>query len=330
MGDWTFATGDATTRKHWARDFWIEAKTESYFYGNGFVGSSPYNDIIMEYPDLEKDQGDTVTFAELRELSGSGVAADNTMEGSEDDTMALYDDAVTLAQIRNAVRTNGRYSDQLPSDKALRKWMKELLDRWMAATLDQDFFTKLAASGTKALYGGDATGTGDIEAGDYMTLQLIAKAKAYARKATPMIVGPTIGGKQTAGVAVIATDQEFDLQEYDASWAQAQREAMKPGYDNPIFTGASGIYKKVVIHEHPRIALATNWGTGAINGATGLFLGVGAGVIAYAKRKIWEEKTFDYGNKVGFCVGAIYGFTKTVFNAADKAVVLLRTYRTSN
>jgi hypothetical protein len=43
-----------------------------------------------------------------------------------------------------------------------------------------------------------------------------------------------------------------------------------------------------------------------------------------------SEHKVDYGNKVGFCIGAIYGVSKSVFNSADNAVVSIRTYRTSN
>lgn len=329
MSDWTFATGDALTRKAFGKKYWIEAKTQSYFYDNGFVGEGDGN-IIVEFKELQKEQGDQITFGQVRELSGAGVANDGAMEGSEE-APTVYDDAIVLSQIRNAVRTNGAETEQRSSDAGLRNWAKELLSRWMAAQIDQTIFTALGASCTKILYGGDATATTDIEAGDYMTLALIGKYAAYAKKANPLIVGPTVKGKQTAGVAIITPDQAYDLTERDASWAQAQREAQKPGYDNPIFTGALGIHKNVVIHDHPRIALATTWGSGSnLNGATALVLGIQAGAIAYAKKKIWDEKTFDYGNKVGFCVGALYGFTKAVFNSADNAVVGIVTYRTSN
>ena len=54
------------------------------------------------------------------------------------------------------------------------------------------------------------------------------------------------------------------------------------------------------------------------------------GEIGIMPKKIWEEKTFDYQNKVGFCIGSIYGVTKAVFNSADLAVVGVYTYRTSN
>ena len=106
-------------------------------------------------------------------------------------------------------------------------------------------------------------------------------------------------------------------------------DAQLRGKDNPIFKDALGMYKNVPIHEHIRVPIATGtWNS--LNGATALYLGVGSGGIAYILRKVWDEKTFDYRNKVGFCIGAGYGFTKAVFNSADNAVVALRTYRSNN
>ncbi|MCK4815318.1 DUF4043 family protein, partial [bacterium] len=84
MADWTFATGDALTRKAWVDKWWIEAKTEWLFYGNGFVAKGEDN-FIVELPDLENAQGDNITYGQVREISGAGVAADGTMEGQEND-----------------------------------------------------------------------------------------------------------------------------------------------------------------------------------------------------------------------------------------------------
>jgi N4-gp56 family major capsid protein len=326
--DWTFATGDAATRKAWAKKFWIEAKTDSYFYGQGLVGTGEDN-VIVEMPELEKEQGDQVTVFQLREISGAGVANDGTMEGNEV-APAVYDDAVVLAQVRQAIRTAGRETEMRPSDKAMREWMKDLLSRWMAAQIDQAIFTALETSPTKYIYGGDGTATSDLEAGDYMTLNLIAKCVTYAKKANPMITGPTVKGKRVPGIIVMGPDQSFDLTERDAAWSQSRMQAAVAGNDNPIFTGALGVHKNVPIHEHPRCAISTTWGAGAVNGGLASFLGVQAGTIAYSKKKVWEEKTFDYQNKTGFCIGAIYGFTKNVFNSADNAYIGVATYRTSN
>ncbi len=329
MADWTFATGDALTRKAWAKKWWIEAKTESYFYGQGLIGRDENQAIIVELPELESDQGDVIYYGQVRELSGAGISADGDMEGQEE-SPTNYDDDVTLGQKRNAVRTAGKLSGQRPSDKRLRQWAMDLLKRWMGGTIDQDLFTALGTSLTKVIYGGDATATTDIEAGDYFTLALIAKCVAYARKATPLITGPSFKGKKTNGVIVISPDQSFDLTERDAAWNQSRMDAALRGDNNPIFTGALGMHKSVPIHEHSRVAVATTWGGSTLAGATALFMGVGSGVIAYAQRKIWNEKTFNYANMVGFCIGSIYGVSKSVFNSADNAVVGVSTYRSNN
>jgi N4-gp56 family major capsid protein len=329
MADWTWTTADPEVAQTWAKKWWIEAKTEAYFYGQGLVGGSEDNDIVVEFPDLEQNQGYQHTFVQVRELSGSGISGDSTLEGFEE-APTTYDDQITINQKRNAVRTAGKLSEQYPSDKAARKWAETLLKRWMAGTLDQDLFTAAANSLTKVIYGGDATGTGDIEAGDYFTTALLSKGVAYADKATPKIVGKLMKGKRYF-VCVISPDQSFDLKTRDAAWSQAQREARTPGPDNPIFVGKEGEWDSCVIHKHERVGVATNWGaTATLPGATALFFGVASLGIAYAKRKIWNEKTFDYGNKVGFAIGAIYGVSKAVFNSADNAVVGIRTYRTNN
>jgi N4-gp56 family major capsid protein len=330
MADWTFTTANALTRQSWAKRWWIVAKTESYFYGSKMIGQSEVNSIIVEFPDLKGQPGYQHTYGQVRELSNAGIQGDATMEGNEE-APTTYDDAITIDLWRNAIRTKGKLSEQYKSDQDTRKWATELLKRWMAAKIDQDIFDALGSSLTKVIYAGTATTTATLTAGDYFTLALIAKCTAYARKATPKILGPKVDGMQTNGVIVISIDQEYDLQQRDAEWAQAQREAQKPGLTNPIFTGANGIKNKVPIHSHERVATATNWGAaGDVNGATALFLGVGSGAMAYFLDKIWEEKTFDYGHKIGFCIGAGYGVSKTVFNSSDNAVIGVRTSRTNN
>jgi N4-gp56 family major capsid protein len=330
MADWTFTSASNLSRVSWAKRWWIVAKTESYFYGSGIIGQSEVNSIIVEFPDLKNQPGYAHVYGQIRELGNAGIQGDATMEGAEESPVT-YDDAITIDLWRNAVRTRGILSEQHKSDQDTRKWAVELLKRWMAAKIDQDIFNALGDTLTKVIYGGDATTTATIEAGDYFTLALIAKCVAYGRKATPKIMGTKVGSLQTNGVIVISIDQEYDLQQRDAEWAQAQREAQKPGLDNPIFTGASGMKNKVPIHSHERVATANNWGAaGTLDGATALFLGAGAGAMAYFKDKVWEEKTFDYGNKVGFCIGAGYGVSKTVFNGLDNAVIGVRTSRTSN
>ncbi len=330
MSDWEFATGNALTRKAWEKRFWIEAKTENFFASNNLEGASYEDNVVVEIGDLDKEQGDNVTWGQLRELSGAGIQGDNDVEGFEE-APTSYDHSITLDLWRNAIRTKGLLSEQRKSDSESDKWATELLERWLGAKIDQDIFDEAGTDLTKSIYGGTATTTATIETGFYFTLALISKATAYSRKATPKIVGPRIGGMKTKGIVVVCPDQAYDIKERDASWGQAMREAQLRGANNPAFTGALGMHDSVPIYEHERVATATNWGAaGTVNGATALFMGVSAMGISWAKRKIWEKKTFQYNSKVGWCTGAMYGVEKAVFNDLDLSVIGLRTSRTNN
>jgi N4-gp56 family major capsid protein len=330
MTDWGIETGDATTRKSWEKRYWIEAKTENFFASHGLEGESYNDNVIVEIGDLDKEQGDEVTWGQLRNITGVGIQGDNDVEGFEV-SPDVYDDKITLDLWRQAIRTKGLLSEQRKSDKETDKEVTELLARWLGAKIDQDIFDAAGTALTKVLYGGTATSTLTMEAGFYFILSLISKATAYSIKATPKIVGPRIGGMKTKGIVIVSPDQKYDITERDASWGQAMREAEVAGKNNPIFTGALGMKDSVPIYEHERVAIATNWGAGSdVNGATALFMGVSAIGIAWVRRKIWETKTFQYNSKRGWCTGAMFGLTKAVMNSLDLAVIGIRTSRTNN
>lgn len=329
MADWEFTTANANTAQQWANKWWIGVKKESWFYDNGMIGPDENNDIIVEFNDLKQKPGYQLTYGQIRELTGAGVLGDADMEGQEE-APVTYDDQITLQQYRNAIRTKGKLSEQYKSDQETRKWAQLLLERWKAGTIDQLLFTAQGTSCTKYIYGGAASSTGTIAAGDYFTLALVAKATAYGDKATPQIVGKSKGGKRET-VCVMSIDQRYDLKKYDASWKQAQLEAMQAGPENRIFTKSLGKHEDCALFAHIRAPIVSNWGSGAnLNGATAFYMGVGAGAIAICQEKTWEEKTFDYGNKVGFCIGASLGVTKSVFNSVDNATVAVATYRSNN
>ena len=330
MSDTSFGTNDSSTLKLWARKWWIAAKEKSFYYTNGFVGSEDEGRyVIIEKGELKKEKGDRIRVHQYQQLSGAGISGENTLEGQEEPISQYYFD-VTIDQIRNAVRLGGSLSEQRHGDDGLRAYMKEALDTWMADYIDDQITTGLVASPTKALYGGDATSTANIEAGDYMTLDLWSKCVTKADKATPLIE-PVPKGGDRAFVGLMAHDCAFDLTEQSPRWEQVQKDAQVRGNGNPIFKNALGTWKGVAMFAHNTIPLATTWGSGGnLPGATNLFLGVGAGAIAYAKRQKWNEKTFDYGDKFGLAVGSIHGFSKAKFNSNDHATIALYTYRTNN
>ena len=61
-----------------------------------------------------------------------------------------------------------------------------------------------------------------------------------------------------------------------------------------------------------------------------MFLGKQAGLLAYGMRPEAWEKEFDYGARIGFCIGAIWGMKKGVFQQVDHGYFEIRTARTNN
>ena len=139
--------------------------------------------------------------------------------------------------------------------------------------------------------------------------------------------------------------QVHDLRTNTASgqWLDIQKAAMQGGdvRDNPIFTGALGIYNGVVLHKASRVTTGVNSSTGAAitTARRAVLCGAQAVCIAFgsgngATRYTWNEEMFDYGNQFGVAAGSIFGLKKTKYvpennsstNAEDFGTVVVSTY----
>jgi hypothetical protein len=111
----------------------------------------------------------------------------------------------------------------------------------------------------------------------------------------------------------------------DSDWLEAQQYANIRGNDNPIFSGALGMYDGVIVHEHENVPITAS-GASSANVAHSIMMGCQAGAIAIAQEPSWnEDPTMDYGNSVGFATGMIYGISKAVFNTEDFGCVQIMT-----
>jgi N4-gp56 family major capsid protein len=175
-----------------------------------------------------------------------------------------------------------------------------------------------------------------LTTGDEMTLQLIDQLVAQAKLATPVFRPIVWKGKKYYAL-VLHTNQVVQLRTNTGTgqWLDIQKAAMTGGLidDNPIFTGALGVYNGVVLFEDTRVPLGVNSATGAAQANTrrAVFLGAQAGILGFGKgmgesSMDWNEELFDYGNQLGVSAGSIFGFKKTVFNSVDFSTYVLATY----
>jgi N4-gp56 family major capsid protein len=338
--------------KLWSAKLFQEALKETWL--NKFMGNDS-SSIIQIKSEMQKSAGDRVTVGLRMQLSGSGVQGDGTLEGNEE-ALTVYTDNLLINQLRHAVRTDGRMSEQrVPF--SIREEARAGLTDWWADRIDASLFNQLsgntgvsdtkytgnnataAPSSGNVIYG-DARATealvNSASASAIMSLKYIDYAVEKAKTISPLIRPVKIDGEDKF-VMFLHPYQVTDLRTSTSSgqWLDIQKAAMA-GSDakkSPIYTGALGEYNGVILHASTRIPMTTV----SAGGATGegvyraIFCGAQAGLFGYGQnnsqnKMTWVEELFDYGNQLGVSAGMIWGAKKTQFNSADFGTIVVATY----
>ena len=222
-------------------------------YGRfGNLRSQPMFEMVCDVKSTNQSHpGASVQFNIYNDLSQATSALTET---SDVTAVALGDSTVTvtLVEYGNAVTTTAKLRGtsflNVDADAA------NIIGYNMANSLDNIVHAILVA-GSNVLYGGDATATGELAAGDIITAALVRKAVANARSAS----APTFN--RGVYVGFIHPDVSFDLRNAttvtDVIAHQNQQDA------SAIRTGSIGVYGGVDFIETPRLDIGTN--TGASN-----------------------------------------------------------------
>lgn len=317
----------------WRKELFADVRDNLFI--KRFMGTSEQS-MIQELTDLKAEKGNKINFGLGIKLSGTGVSGDGELEGNEEQ-MTDYEEDITIDQKRHAVRLTG-LMDEKQNAYDMRTSAKNRLADWWAEFLEKDMFYKLcgdttttghdfandttAAAATRSVFAGGQSAVGSLTTAMKMDTKVLDKAKQTAILASPKIRPLRINGKEYY-VAILHPYDATNLRQ-DPVWNQAQREANVRGEDNPIFSGALGVYNGIVIHEHEYI-YRYNDGSGSAYVARNILCGQQAGVIAWGKQLRWVEKQFDYDNKTGFACGAILGTLKPMFNSVDYGVITMFT-----
>jgi len=313
----------------WRKQLFADVRDTLYM--TRFIGTGATS-MVQELTDLSKDKGSKITFGLGMKLSGSGITGDSELEGNEE-KMTDYAEDVSIDQLRHAVRLTGQMDEQ-KNIYNMRMSGKERLTDWWAERIDQEIMDKLcgkasstfantptSADGTSmSVYAGGFSSFGTVTAAAKMDCKVLDAAKQLAKLSTTKVRPLRINGKQHY-VAILHPYDATNLRQ-DPVWNQAQRDANIRGEKNPIFSGALGMYNGIIIHEHEYV-YRTNDGSGSAYVARNVLCGQQAAVIAWGKKVKWVEKTFDYGNKFGVSVGAIFGCLKPLFNSLDYGVITM-------
>lgn len=351
MADTGLSTSHAVTEKQYSSDAFEQYL--SILAASKYMGGDS-NAIIHVKEDLVKGKGDALTFNLISSLTGSGVTGDSTLEGNEE-SLSVYGHQVTLQQYRNAVREEGQLSSKrYPFDIADK--FKPALLNWKAQSDEDRIFEALSskngtvygaasetvrdawtlANSDRVLFG--AT-TGNNAASDHsaclsevdsttdvLNTAHLGLVKRIAKMANPKIRPIRLGnGSGTEVYVYFAHPYSTRDLKADSAWRDAQQHGMPRGLDNPIFTGAIGMYDGVIVVETDKILLLDNVGASSIDVAMNFLCGAQAvlwaqGGIDGMQMKL-TESVFDYENQLGCAVASMYGVAKAIFNSKDHGVV---------
>ncbi len=345
MAKTTFTTSNALTKKLFDEQLFRDVRKATFW--DKFTSTNS-NSIIHEKTQLEKSSGDKITIGLRMRLAGVGVTSGQTLEGNEE-ALSTYDMNISLERYRHAVRDKGEL-DRKRAVFSIDEESKAALKDWGAEKIDQLAFDALGiGSGssvdpTKIFYINDSSGaklatataaTAKAAIGatnSKLSLELISFIKTNARTGGGRNYIPlrpiTIKGKDHY-VLLVHPDALYDLKSSSA-WLQANREARERSDENPIFTGAVGMYDGVVIHEHENCAIATDGGGGGnVPWTKAVLMGAQSLVWAWGKKPETKQKEFDYDEEHGYSWAMTCGVAKSKFNSIDYGSVGIYLARTN-
>ena len=216
--------------------------------------SQPMFEMVCDVKSTNQSHpGAAVQFNIYNDLSQATSALTET---SDVTAVALGDStvSVTLAEYGNAVTTTAKLRGtsflNVDADAA------NIIGYNMANSLDNIVHGILVA-GSNVLYGGDATATGELAAGDIITADLLRQCVANLRSAS----APAFDGNVYVGF--IHPDVSYDLRKATAVTDVIQHQIRQDA--GAVRNGSIGTFGGVDFIETPRLDIGTNAGASNVD-----------------------------------------------------------------
>ena len=356
MADTEFGTNHPLAVKIWTRRLIREAITQAWF--GKFVGEDT-NSLVYHKTDLQKGPGDTIYPMLRAQLTGVGIQGDAVLEGSEEELQTSRD-AVVLDQIRHAVRSKGRASEQRVPFSMREEAFIGLRD-WWTVRLDNTFFNQLGGNSNQSnniytgnnaapapsannhlFVGGTAEASLTASASSAFNLTVVDRMVTRAKTKANTPIRPIMIGGEEKYVLFMHPFQHHQLRTTAAAsgnYLDIQKAAIQGGQisGSPLYTGAVGEWNGCIFHVSTRVP-GNNTGTQSI-GVASVYRAILGGSQAVClvngndsgvDSPNWYEQLFDYGNKLGVAAGMIFGMKKSQFtvNATleDFSTIVASTY----
>lgn len=126
MADTAYGVNAPEAMKLWSRKLAREALKKTYI--KRFMGESS-DSMIQIKNETNKSPGDRIRMTLRMQLTGDGVIGDGTQEGNEESLTTFTDDLI-INQLRHAVRSDGKMSEQRIPFSIREEAMMGLADWW--------------------------------------------------------------------------------------------------------------------------------------------------------------------------------------------------------
>ena len=203
---------------------------------------------IIVNTDFTKSAGDSLHFQTMRRLKGAGVTGETVLTGGEE-ALALGQFSLAVEWLRHAVGFNKRGTKRANFD-AVMVAGQELSD-WLSRRVDDDMFKELVSDETPdTIYAGNKATEATLTSSDVFNTTCLDRMKvALLRKGAIPFQVKSVGGATLKFFGVVIDPIDAYNLRADDAWFSAQRDANMRGLDNPIFSGALGIYNGMIIYE---------------------------------------------------------------------------------
>jgi N4-gp56 family major capsid protein len=330
-----------------ARELWadrLQAENFANTRWTQFIGDA--SSLIHMHNDFQKGIGTQLTFALRLQMDQEGSLDNALLEGNEGN-YSVVEDSMVIRMLRFAAEGTGAI-DRARIGWDDREQVRQALSEVWIRRDEQAFFNQLGGARyqTDVRYTGlnpvhDPADEGDtnhylllgaadeqsLAAGDEFTPDHIdycierAKSDSFGPPIKPLRIE---GGEYYA--MFIHTFSAQDLRD-NADWKNAQLNAMSGGAinNNPIFTGALGMWNNTVIYESDYVCNGVNASTGARLSSVrrNVFCGAQTLLLGYGKNggskssMFWREREIDYGNRLGVAAGKVFGLKASTFDFAQ-------------
>jgi len=330
------ASTDTLGELLWSNAAQIESQHELYFSRNGMSyvakkGGDPHKRQaalpIVLYEQFGQKAGSMISIPLRKQLArtprtatvGTYTYGATSMLGNEE-SLSYYDLDVRLGLLKHATGRdapdfydhNSSLDLEADSEDALKTWLTEIHEEQLVDCMYEKYpyfiqqqLSVSAVDHPRTYYAGGVSAQGDMTSAATFSGQEAMRLRSYARnrKLTPVKVDGQslyVVLADTFVCASLRLDPVF----------RELKDAAPRGPDNPIVSGAIGVYQGLLIYEYERMRVMTT-GASYANIGRVILMGADALAVGYGSRpRLRPRKEDSYGDLWGLAIRQVWGASR--------------------